>query len=83
MAAWIGAIPVVLVDGIGILLAVSIWTRAFPALAHVDGFYGTKRWPAPQGPAGNPTRYSTRGRRAGSASQWFRNASSQARPAGS
>ena len=85
MAAGLGAIPAVLIGGIGVLLAVSIWTRAFPALAHVDGSYGTKRWPAPQGPAGNPTRYSTSGvgAGAGSASQWFRNASSQARPAGS
>ena len=43
MAAWLGAIPAVLVGGIGILLVVLIWTRAFPALAHVDGFYGKKR----------------------------------------
>jgi MFS family permease len=39
MAAWLGSIPAVLVGGIGILLVVLIWTRAFPALAHVDGFY--------------------------------------------
>jgi MFS family permease len=39
MAAWLGSIPAVLVGGVGILLVVLIWTRAFPALAHVDGFY--------------------------------------------
>jgi MFS family permease len=39
MATWLGSIPAVLVGGIGTLLVVLIWTRAFPALAHVDGFY--------------------------------------------
>jgi MFS family permease len=39
MAAALGSIPAVLVGGIGILLVVLIWTRAFPALAHVEGFY--------------------------------------------
>ena len=39
MAAALGSIPAVLVGGIGILLVVLIWTRAFPALVHVDGFY--------------------------------------------
>jgi MFS family permease len=38
MAAWLGAIPAVLVGGAGILLVVLIWMRAFPALRHVDGF---------------------------------------------
>ncbi len=42
MAAWLGTIPAVLFGGVGILLVVLIWTRAFPALAHVDGFYGRK-----------------------------------------
>ena len=42
MAAWLGAIPAVLVGGIGILLVVLIWTRAFPALRHVDSFYANK-----------------------------------------
>jgi MFS family permease len=42
MAAWLGAIPAVLVGGVGILLVVLIWTRAFPALKHVDGFYANK-----------------------------------------
>jgi len=42
MAAWIGAIPAVLVGGIGILAVVLIWMRAFPALKHVDSFYARK-----------------------------------------
>jgi MFS family permease len=42
MAAWLGAIPAVLVGGVGILLVVLIWTRAFPALRHVDSFYARK-----------------------------------------
>jgi MFS family permease len=42
MAAWLGAIPAVLVGGIGILLVVLIWTRAFPALKHADSFYAKK-----------------------------------------
>ena len=40
MAAWLGAIPAVLVGGVGMLVVVLIWTRAFPALAQVDSFYG-------------------------------------------
>jgi MFS family permease len=43
MAAWLGAIPAVLVGGVGILAVVLIWTRAFPALRHVDTFYAKKR----------------------------------------
>ncbi len=31
--------PAVLVGGVGILLVVLIWMRAFPALAHVSSFY--------------------------------------------
>jgi len=42
MAAWLGAIPAVLVGGVGIFLVVLIWTRAFPALRHVDSFYARK-----------------------------------------
>jgi len=42
MAAWLGAIPAVLVGGVGTLLVVLIWTRVFPALRHVDGFYAKK-----------------------------------------
>jgi MFS family permease len=39
MAAWLGAIPAVLVGGVGILLVVAIWMRAFPALTRVSSFY--------------------------------------------
>jgi len=39
MASWLGAIPAVLVGGIGTLLVVVVWTRVFPALAQVDGFH--------------------------------------------
>jgi MFS family permease len=42
MAAWLGAIPAVLVGGVGILAVVAIWMRAFPALRHVDGFFAKK-----------------------------------------
>jgi len=42
MAAWLGAIPAVLVGGVGILLVVLIWTRAFPALRHVESFHTKK-----------------------------------------
>jgi MFS family permease len=42
MAAWLGAIPAVLVGGVGILAVVAIWMRAFPALRHVDGFFVRK-----------------------------------------
>jgi MFS family permease len=43
MAAWLGAIPAVLVGGVGILAVVLIWMRAFPALRHVDSFYAPKK----------------------------------------
>jgi MFS family permease len=42
MAAALGAIPAVLVGGVGTLLVVLIWTRVFPALRQVDGFYAKK-----------------------------------------
>src|SRR5262249_32271442 len=42
MAAWLGAIPAVLVGGVGILAVVLIWMRVFPALRHVDGFHTKK-----------------------------------------
>jgi MFS family permease len=45
MAAWLGAIPAVLVGGVGILAVVLIWMRAFPALRHVDSFYAPKNAP--------------------------------------
>src|SRR5262245_60893074 len=38
MAAWLGAIPAVLVGGVGILAVVLIWMRVFPTLAKVEGF---------------------------------------------
>jgi MFS family permease len=42
MAAWLGAIPAVLVGGVGTLLVVLIWMRTFPALRYVDGFAAKK-----------------------------------------
>jgi MFS family permease len=42
MAAWLGAVPAVLVGGVGTLLVVLIWMRAFPALRRVDGFAAKK-----------------------------------------
>jgi MFS family permease len=42
MAAWLGAIPAVLVGGVGTLLVVLVWMRAFPVLRHVDGFAAKK-----------------------------------------
>jgi MFS family permease len=42
MAAWLGAIPAVLVGGVGILAVVLVWMRVFPALKHVDSFYAKK-----------------------------------------
>ena len=42
MAAWLGAIPAVLVGGVGILLVVLIWMRTFPTLRHVDSFYAKR-----------------------------------------
>jgi MFS family permease len=42
MAAWLGAVPAVLVGGVGIVLVVLIWMRAFPALSRVDSFYTKK-----------------------------------------
>ena len=46
MAAWLGSIPAVLVGGVGILLVVLVWTRAFPALARADGFHARVGLPA-------------------------------------
>jgi MFS family permease len=36
MASWFGAVPAVLIGGIGTLLIVAVWMRLFPALARVD-----------------------------------------------
>ena len=42
-APWaILAATAVLVGGVGILLVVLIWTRAFPTLRHFDSFYMRK-----------------------------------------
>jgi hypothetical protein len=40
MASWIGAVPAVLVGGIGTLAIVAIWTRLFPSLWHTDRLEG-------------------------------------------
>ena len=42
MAAWLGVIPAVLVGGVGTLLVVLIWMRAFPALRRADSFHTKK-----------------------------------------
>ncbi|MCC7346163.1 MAG: MFS transporter [Variibacter sp.] len=36
MAAWLGAVPAVLIGGVGTLLIVAVWTRVFPELFRVD-----------------------------------------------
>ena len=36
MASWIGAVPAVLVGGMGTLVIVALWTRLFPELARAD-----------------------------------------------
>ena len=38
MAAWLGAVPAVLIGGLGTLLVVMIAIRAFPALYHADEY---------------------------------------------
>jgi len=35
-AAWFGAVPAVLIGGVGTLLIVLLWVRIFPALYRVD-----------------------------------------------
>ena len=35
-AQWLGTIPSIIVGGLGTLLVVAVWTRAFPALGRVD-----------------------------------------------
>jgi MFS family permease len=37
-AAWFGTIPSVLIGGIGTLIVVLIWIKAFPALFHMRNF---------------------------------------------
>ena len=43
MAAWLGAVPAVLVGGIGTLLIVLIWSGCFRRSCHVDSFDGKRR----------------------------------------
>jgi hypothetical protein len=38
MAAWFGAVPAVLIGGLGILAVVVVWTKVFPALYRVERF---------------------------------------------
>jgi MFS family permease len=42
MASWIGAVPAVLIGGIGTLVIALIWTRLFPQLWHTDKLEGEK-----------------------------------------
>jgi hypothetical protein len=42
MASWIGAVPAVLVGGIGTLVITLIWTRLFPQLWRTDRMEGAK-----------------------------------------
>jgi uncharacterized membrane protein len=42
MASWIGAVPAVLVGGIGTLVITLAWTRLFPALWKADRLEGDK-----------------------------------------
>jgi hypothetical protein len=39
-AAWFGAMPAVLIGGLGTLLVVLVWMRLFPALLHADSLEG-------------------------------------------
>jgi hypothetical protein len=39
-AAWFGVVPAVLIGGVGTIIAVIIWTRIFPQLAHADSLEG-------------------------------------------
>jgi len=41
MAAWLGTVPAVLIGGLGILLVVVVWAKAFPTLYRVERFSGT------------------------------------------
>jgi len=42
MASWIGAVPAVLVGGVGTLVITLLWTRLFPALWRADRMGGDK-----------------------------------------
>jgi hypothetical protein len=41
MAAWLGAVPAVLIGGVGILVVMAIWIKLFPALYRVERFSST------------------------------------------
>ena len=36
MAAWLGAVPAVLIGGVGAIAVVLIWMRAFPEITRID-----------------------------------------------
>ncbi len=40
MAAWLGAVPAVVVGGVGTVLVAALWTRLFPELWNVDSLTG-------------------------------------------
>ena len=42
-AAWFGTVPAVLIGGIGTLVVVALWIRAFPALYRVERFQTQER----------------------------------------
>ncbi|HEY3425896.1 MAG TPA: MFS transporter [Negativicutes bacterium] len=41
-AAWLGAVPAVLIGGFGTIIIALIWMRIFPQLAHIDNFKNKK-----------------------------------------
>jgi MFS family permease len=41
MAAWLGAVPAVLIGGVGILVVAAVWVKMFPALYRVERFSST------------------------------------------
>ena len=64
MAAWLGTVPAVLIGGVGILMVVVIWAKAFPgwpadtpacSRACPAPRCSTPSWAPPPGPAAPPT----------------------------
>jgi hypothetical protein len=53
MAAWLGAVPAVLIGGGGTLIVVALWTRAFPDLFNVERMQAVKRAPTASGATGS------------------------------
>lgn len=53
MAAWLGAVPAVLIGGVGTLIVVALWTRAFPDLFNVERMQAVKRAPTASGATGS------------------------------